>query len=387
MTLKCTAGADRHCHEAHFESPLSFRSIGAVDSELRPTDAPVDGWFCGPAVATVQQEDASDSKAASAALDPCHSSVSLTTTLGATIALSRPGLHLGPPVRPFTTLGVTITLFRPGQAPGPSPMPSPSADVASEDIACEDDAPGGKYCCFDEQDTSEPCYDEARRARRARLRPRQATGGSTTATPPVPAPEDAITRRSAAVCTAYIGNTNRAPLVEATRPWNIVVPTLVTTSTATAGPYPPRSPRKGRDRAWIVGVVYGAILAMSVIATLVYRVWRKWRPHLLPSPQHPSMQGPNGHELADHAEELSRRLRNYVKHTRDLQSVTDRAADVLGSVQPSPDDGYVLEEPGRVYTGPLGPFSARRQPASAPTSDAGGEGLQQSQTQSKVSLE
>ncbi|KAH8769850.1 hypothetical protein F5883DRAFT_552140 [Diaporthe sp. PMI_573] len=334
MTLKCTAGANIRCNRAHFESPLSFRNIGPMHSGLRHTDAPADGWFCGGVATSFQQVDAWHSKAMSMA-HVSHSPFSLATTLGVTITLSRPGLRLGPSVSPSTTLGVTITLSKPGQTPGASPMPPPPAAVVSEDIDCEDDTPGGEDCCFDERDAAEPCYNEARRAR---LQRRQATGGSTTAASPVAAPEDVIGRGSAIVSTAYIGQTDRPPLVEATRPWNVVVPTATTTSkTTTADPEIPRFPRKNRLN--IRRITIGAVCGGLVMIAIVCFVWRKLVHRLCSRRQRVSTQDQNGHELAEHPEHVSKRREEYLQKIKNLGSIADRVVDVLGSGQISPDYG------------------------------------------------
>lgn len=323
MTLKCTAGPHLYCNRAHFESPLSFRNIWAMDSGPRSTDAPADGWFCGTAAITVQRADASHSKTVSTA-HISHSSVRVTTTLS-----------------------VTITLSKPGQTSGAPPMSSPSETVVAEDIDCEDDALSRDDCCYDEQDPVEPCYNEARRAR---LQQRQAIGGSTTAASPVAAPKDAISRGTAIVSTAYIGQTDRPPLVEATRPWNVILPTGVPTSTTeTDRPQLQPFPRKGRDQLNIRGIIIGAILGGLAIIAIVCCAWRKLRYHSSSRRQQLLTRHQDGHELAGYPEHTSKRQGNYLQYTKNLVSIEDRA-DVT-SQQTPPRRGHTREQPGPVVRG------------------------------------
>lgn len=327
MTLKCTAGPHLHCNRAHFESPLSFRNIWDMDSGLRSTGAPADGWFCGTAAIPVQQADASHSKTVSTA-HINHSSVSVTTTLS-----------------------VTITLSKPGQTSGTPPMSSTSTIVVSEYIDCEDDVLSRNDCCYDEQDPVEPCYNEARRAR---LQQRQAIGCSTTADTPVAAPKDAISRGSAIVSTAYIGQTNRPPLLEATRPWNIIVPTAVATSTTeTDRPQLQPFPRKGRDQLNVSGIIIGSIFGGLATIAIVCCAWRKLRHRLSSRRQQISTQHQDGHELAGHTEHVSRRQGNYLQYTKNLRSIEDRAE--VASQQNPPHHGHTREQSGLVVRGQ--PFS------------------------------
>lgn len=219
MTLKCTAGVDNYCNRAHFESPLSFRRVDALGAGLRPTDAPLDGWFCGPSVLPIQQTEASHSSIAPVA-HMGHSQASPTTTLSITVTLSKPGLGLGPPVRPSTTLSVTITLSKPGLGPGPTPP----------------------------------------------------------AALPVASPEGTINGGSAVVSTAYTGQNDRAPFVEATRPWSVVTPTAIATSaTKTAGPRTkPFTPKGKKKRLGDIGIIVSTtIVGGSGILAVAYCAWRK----------------------------------------------------------------------------------------------------------------
>lgn len=328
MTLKCTVGPHLHCNRAHFESPLSFRNIWDMDSGLRSTDAPADGWFCGTAAIPVQQADASHSKTASTA-HISHSSVSVTTTLS-----------------------VTITLSRPGQTSGSPPMSSKSAIVVSEYIDCEDDALSrDDDCCYDEQDPVKPCYNEARRAR---LQQRRAIGSSTTAATPVAAPKDAIGRGSAIVSTAYIGQTNRPPLVEATRPWNIILPTAVATSTTeTDRPQLQPFPRNGKGQRNVRGIIIGAVFGGLAMIAIVCCACRNLRNRLSSRRQQLSTQHQDGHELAGHTEHVSKRQENYLQYTKNLVSIKDRAE--VASQQIPPHRGHTREQSGPIVRGQ--PFS------------------------------
>lgn len=297
MTLKCTTEPHHYCDRAHFVSPLSFRHAGALDAGLTSTDAPIDGWFCGPSAISMQHTNASHSKTASMA-HMSHSPVSPTTTLSVTITLTKPGMGHGPSVSPSTTLSVTVTVSKPGLEPGPSPRPSPPAAVVSEDTGCKNDTPGSDDCCLNEQGTAEPCcYD----ARRARLQRRQAIDGPTTAILPAAAPGDEISRGFAIISTAYLGQTDRAPFVEATREWNVVTPTAASTSTTTTTDprIQPSTPRRKNNRLnsegkTAIGVTIGFVFLIVIGSVLGKDCCPRRGPR---HHQHPE-QNQNGHEMA-----------------------------------------------------------------------------------------
>lgn len=294
MTLKCTTEAHSYCNRAHFESPLSFRHVEGPDSGLRPTDAPADGWFCGPSALPIQHTNTPHSKTASMA-DVSRSPVSPTTTLSVTITLSKPGVEPGPPATPSTTLSVTITLSKPGLEPGPSHMPSPPAAAGYEDTDHKEVAPGSDDCCFDEPGTSEPCdYDPLR----ARLQRRQAMGGPATAVLSAAAPGYQISRGSAIVSTAYIGQTDRAPFVEATRVWNVVTPTAAATSTTntTDAQERPSTPEGEWDGLDLQGkIAIGVPCGLACLIVICYVLWKKYRPRLVSRQQQHLEQHQNGH--------------------------------------------------------------------------------------------
>lgn len=291
MTLKCATEPHHYCNRAHFESPLYFRHVEALDAGLRSTDAPIDGWFCGPSAIPMQHTNSSDSKTASMA-HMSHSPVSPTATLSVTITLSKPGIRPGPSASPSTTLSVTITLSKPRLEAGPSPKPSPPAAASSGDTDCKDDTLGSDDCCLDEQGPIEPCcYD----ARRARLQRRQAIGGSTAA------PGDEISIGFAILSTAYLGQTDRAPFVEATRVWNVVTPMAAATSTTeTPGPrIQPSTPRRKNNRLdsqskTAIGVTVGLLVVFAIVFVLGKEYW----PGLASRHQQHLEQHQNGHELA-----------------------------------------------------------------------------------------
>lgn len=214
MTLKCTTGVDNYCNRAYFESPLSFRRVDALGAGLRPTDAPLDGWFCGPSALPIQQTEASYSSTAPV------SPASPTTTLSVTVTLSKPGLGLGPPASPSTTLSVTITLSKPGLGPGPTPP----------------------------------------------------------AALPAASPEGTLSGGSAVVSTAYTGQNDRAPFVEATRPWSVVTPTAIATSaTKTTGPrIKPFTPKGKKKRLNVRGIIASTTIVGGLgIFAVAYCAWRK----------------------------------------------------------------------------------------------------------------
>lgn len=362
MTLKCTAGAHTYCNRAHFESPLSFHPIEAPDSRLRPTDAPADGWFCGPPAIPIPHTDASHDS---------HSSVSPTATLSVTITLSKPGRGSSLPVSPTATLSVTITLSKPGLGPGPSSRPSPPAAVDSGGTDNKDDAPGSYDCCLDEPGTSEPCsYDN----RRARLQRRQAMGGPATAASQFAAPEDEISTRSAIVSTAYTGQTDRAPFVEATRVWNIVTPAAVTTSTTkTCIPSKRPSRPKGKNNQLnpqgkiAIGVTLG-LLCLIAIGCLL---GKKYLHGFFSRHQQHSEHHQNGHAQAGPPFQGTPRLKGILKCTKNLASMADEVTD-LSPTEVSADVGDVQGQSGRALGEQPGSASGRHQhvyPESSETTD------------------
>lgn len=278
MTLKCTTEAHSYCNRAHFDSPLSFRHVEGSDSGLRPTDAPADGWFCGPSALPIQHTNTPPRSKTASMADVSPSPVSPTTTLSVTITLSKPGVEPGPSATPSTTLSATITLSKPGLEPGPSHMPSPPAAAGYEDTDHKEVAPGSDDCCFDEPGTSEPCdYDPLR----ARLQRRQPMGGSATAVLSAAAPGYQISRGSAIVSTAYIGQTDRAPFVEATRVWNVVTPTAAATSTTktTDAQERPSTPEGEWDGLDLQGkIAIGVSCGFACLIVICYALWKKYRP-------------------------------------------------------------------------------------------------------------
>lgn len=323
MTLKCTTGAHRHCNWAHFESPLAFRNIEAPDAGLRPTDAPADGWFCGPAAIPIQHATSSHSKTMSVA-QMSHVSISPTTTLSVTITLSKPGLDSGP---------------------------SPPAAVVSEGTAHKDNAPDSDDCCFDEEDTSEPCYCNAPRAR---LQQRQAIGGSTNAASPNAALGDEISRGSAIVSTTYIGQTDRPPFIEATRPWNVVIPTAVATPTTPTGPRMwPLTP-KGKSRlslrgAIAVGVTVGGLCIIAICC--VVREEKRNRP--VSSQQQHSRQHQNELEMNGPQVHEANKSKRYLGYLENFTSMADHIAD-MSPPQVSPDYGDTRGQPDLAFEGQPG---------------------------------
>lgn len=345
MTLKCTADSHLYCNRARFESPLSYRNIMAMDTGLRSTDAPADGWFCGPPLTSVQRVDALHSKTASMA-HVRSSPISMTTTLGVTITLSKPGPGFGPPTSPpaspTTTLSVTITLSRPGQTSGLSPLPSSPAAIIPEGVEYENDTHSRDDYCLDEQDTAESCCDDIPWARQQR---RQAADGSETVDSPVAASKDSVTRGSAIISTAYIGQTNRLPLAEATRPWTVVIPTAVETSTTTiASPMIPEIlpfPLKGKgNQLPIKKVACGSIFGGLVLIGFVYLVWKQLERRSKSRRQQLSARHQHGHELAAHQGHMQGRPGGYLgyhKHIENFAKIVNRAIEMLGMAQTAPD--------------------------------------------------
>lgn len=370
MTLKCTAKAHTYCHRAHFESPLSYQPLEAPDSRLRPTDAPADGWFCGPSAITIQDTDASHNSTVSTA-HVSHSSVSPTATLSVTITLSKPGRVPRPPVSPTATLSVTITLSKPGLGPGPSPRPFPPAAIDSGETDDKDDAPGSYDCCLDEPSTSEPCsYD----TRGARLQRRQAMGGPATAALRSAAPGDEISTRSAIVSTAYTGQTDRAPFAEATRVWNIVTPAAVTTST-TKTCIPSKRPSRPKSKNTqlnlpgkiAIGATIGLVCLIAIGCLLaknhLYRLFSKHQQH----PDHHQ----NGHAQAGPTVQVNPRLKGILKCTKNLASMADEVAD-LSPTEVTADVRDIQGQSGRALGEQPGPASGRHQhvyPESSETTD------------------
>lgn len=370
MTLKCTARAHTYCNRAHFESPLSFHPIEAPDSRLRPTDAPADGWFCGPLAIPIQNTDASHNSTVSMA-HVSHSSVSPTAILSVTITLSRPGREPSPPVSPSTTLSVTITLSKPGMGPGPSPRPSPPAAVDSEDTDNKDDASGSYDCCLDEPGTSETCdYD----TRRARLQRRQAMGGPVIAASSSSAPGDEISTGSAIVSTAYTGQTDRAPFVEATRVWNVVTPTAVTTcTTKTCIPSKRPSRPKGKNNQLnpqgkiAIGVTIG-LLCLIVIGCVL---GKKHLDRFFSRYQQHSEHHQNEHAQAGPPGQVTPRRRGILKCTKNIASMADEVAG-LHPTEVTADDGDIQRQLGRALGEQPGLASGRHQhvyPESSETTD------------------
>lgn len=357
MTLKCTTEAHIYCNRAHFESPLSFRPVEAPDSGLRSTDAPADGWFCGPSAFPIQHTNVPHSKTASM-IHVSHSSVSPTATLSVTVTLSKPGVGPSPSVNPSTTLSVTITLSKPGLEPGPSHMPSPPAAIGNEDTTHEEVARGGDDCCLDEPGTSEPCdYDTLR----ARLQRRQAMGGSASAVLPAAAAGYEVSRGSAIVSTAYIGQTDRAPFVEATRIWNVVTPTAAATSTTkTNDSRIPHSTRKGKKNPLnsqsriAIGVTVG-LFCVFLIACVFQR---QYRHRLVSRQQQHSQQHQNGHGLAGPSVHVSRRQERNIRRMNNLASMADHTADHIADQSPPHDPtdyGDMPGQPGPAFGGQSNP--------------------------------
>ncbi|KAJ0125462.1 hypothetical protein J7T55_006808 [Diaporthe amygdali] len=324
MTLKCTTGAHRHCNRAHFESPLQFRDIEALDAGMRLTDAPADGWFCGPSAIPIGHADTSHSKSASMT-HMSHHSTSQYTTLSVTITLSKPGLEPRPPYIPLPTGAVAPT------------------DTAPGDVDCTDESAGSDDydCCTDEPSTPEPCCNDAHRGR---LRRRQAIDGSTTTALPAAAPGEPITRGSAIVSTAYIGQTDRAPFVEATRPWNVIIPTAVANfSKNTTGPrLRPLPPKKKSQLSKRAKVAIGVSVSLLALIAIGCKLWKKYgRP---PAPSQPNSE----HELNESQVDISGRTTRYEDFTRMKRRVANlsRPHDILdfGDVQGQPSAAFERQQ-------------------------------------------
>lgn len=355
MTLKCTTEAHSYCNHAHFESPLSFRPVEGPDSGLRPTDAPADGWFCGPSAFRIQHKNAPQSETTSMA-DVSHSLVSPTATLSVTITLSKPGVGPGPSITPSTTLSVTITLSKPGLEPGPSHMPSPPAAVDYEDADHKEVAPGSDDCCFDEPGTSEPCdYGTLR----ARLQRRQAMGGSATAVLSAAAPAYETSKGSAIVATAYIGQTDRAPFVEATRVWNVVTPTAAATSTTETTdtrkrPPTPEGKKNRLNLAHKIVIGVGAGVVSVLLAAVCWVLWNRYRQR-----QHPEHH-PEHHQNGQAPEQPGPAIggqSNPAVGVRPGPFSRGQPGPAIGG-QPYPAVGVRL---GPAYRGQPGPGLGRRQ--------------------------
>lgn len=314
MTLKCTTGGDRHCNRAHFESPLYFRHMEALDAEMRPADTPADGWFCGPSAIPIEHGNESQPKSVSMG-HKSHGSASLSATLSVTITMSKPALQ------PAHPLG----------------LPLPGA-VVSGDTDCEDDAHGSDDCCFDEPGSDEPCYDDAYRAR---LRQRYAVDGSTINDAlPAAASAGPITRGSAIVSTAYIGQTDRAPFVEATRPWSLVIPTAVVNSTKNDTSPRPRRPKPPKSKKHRLGTggrtAITVLVPTAVVLLIVVYVWRKYGRSPIPRQQGAEQQQQQQHVQDESRPDFSRRLRRFIEENYGRIGTSLARPNQRVTLRPSP---------------------------------------------------
>lgn len=302
MTLKCTAGHALHCNQIQFQSPLYYQrnvdysgAINPLEARIVVAGGPARGWFCGASALPTRivestiisrrpvfEDESSRPTAAEIVTGSAGDFISQST------AVSSPN-----------TLPEQL-----GAAPGSSLSPQPGANpgtvdtgvVSSGDYTCDSEAAGGEDCCVDEPASGEDCCtDPVRRARQLQRRrdpevhrvgitvitstvtsPNQ-IGLATTTITPAAAPAMVITEGFAVVSTTYVDQSDRSPFAEATRSWNIVVPTptldVTTTGTNTTGPRNPKWPTKQPNRpahvSRIIGGVIGGVFVLLLLLTLV----------------------------------------------------------------------------------------------------------------------
>lgn len=283
MTLKCTAGPTLHCNQVEFESPLYYKRNASTNEVFSALEAggiaagPGRGWFCG----------------ASA----------LPTKFVQTTVISRKPVSGDAPSYPTPSAmlsskqlgapGSAVPSINSGALSGPQPYNPGAIDngsVPSADYSHAPDAATGEGCCVDEAGTSGECcagvlarqeqWQETQHVAVTSLTtivtsPNKLRLATTTATPAAGA-SLVITEGLAVVSTTYDGQSDRSPFSEASRSWDIMVPspTLSTTTTSKSGTdhhgpgWPTMKPKDDHEGV-AVGRIVGAAIGGSVALGLM----------------------------------------------------------------------------------------------------------------------
>ncbi|ROW17085.1 hypothetical protein VPNG_01020 [Cytospora leucostoma] len=284
MTLKCTAGPALHCNQIEFESPLYYKRNTGPNEVFSALEAmgvaagPGRGWFCGAsALPTKLVQTTIISRR------PVFGDASSSPTPSASLS----SIQFGAPAS-------AVPGMIPGALPGPQSGYNPGAVdnglVPSDDYNYAPDAAFGEGCCVDEAGTSDECCADivARREQRQETQnvvvtslttivtsPSQLRLATTTATPAA-GPKLVITEGFAVVSTTYGGQSDRSPFSEASRSWDIMVPSPTLNATTTSksgtshhGPGLPTMKPKDDHEGVAVGRIVGAAIGGAVGLGLV----------------------------------------------------------------------------------------------------------------------